>query len=209
MSRLCRVLLAVAVAAAVTAPSAAAVPEKQLPDTLASLWTTVLQTPAASNPFTGGDPCIRLGRAVAPFAGGPEFTCTVKPGTEIFVTGWSSECSTLEGPPYHGDDEASLRECAVSVDAGLGTPTVSLDGGPVVLTEVQTALLDFVLPPGHIFDPALPAGTRGESVGHGWVALLHPLTPGSHVIHIEVHGTYLGAPFESVNTTTIQVRPGA
>jgi hypothetical protein len=191
------------------APSAAAVTKRKLSATLGTLWTTVLQTPAASNPFTGGDPCIDLGGVLAPFAGGVEFTCTVKPGTKILVPGWTSECSTVEGPPYHGDDEASLRDCVRLVDAGLTTPTVSLDGSPVAVTEVETALLDFVLPPGHIFDAALPAGTRGQSVGHGWVALLHPLPPGSHVIHIEVHGTYLGEPFDSINTTTIQVRPGA
>jgi hypothetical protein len=207
MSRLCRVLLAVAIAAAATAPPAAAVSKKELSRTLGALWTTVIQTPAADNPFTGGDPCIELGRSVlAPFAGPPEFTCTVKPGTRIFVVGWSSECSTIEEPPYHGDDEASLRDCARAVDAGLTTPTVTLDGNPVAVAEVETALLEFVLPPGHIFDPALAAGTPGQSVGHGWVALLHPLTPGSHVIHIEVRGMYLGAPFESVNTTTIEVR---
>jgi hypothetical protein len=210
MSRLCRVLLAAAIAAAVTAPSAAAVSERELFTTLGTLWTTVIETPAANNPFTGGDPCIELGASVlAPFAGPAEFACTVKPGTRIFVVGWSSECSTIEGPPYHGDDEASLRNCARAVDAGLTTPTVLLDGRPVAVTEVETALLEFVLPAGHIFDPALAAGTPGQSVGHGWVALLHPLTPGSHVIRIEVHGTYLGAPLDSINTTTIQVRPGA
>jgi hypothetical protein len=208
MPRLCRVLLIVAAAAAVTAPPAAAVPNKKLSATLGALWTTVIQTPAASNPFTGGDPCIDLGGVVAPFAGGAEFTCTVKPGTKIFVAAFSSECSTVEPPPFHGDDQASLRACARAADAGLSTPTVTLDGRAVALTEVETALLNFVLPPGHIFDPGLPAGTRGQSVAHGWVALLHPLPPGSHTIRIEVHGTYLGEDFDFVGTTTIQVRPG-
>jgi hypothetical protein len=210
MPRLCRVLLAfAAVTVAATTPSAAAVPDKKLSATLGQLWTTVLQAPTATNPFTGGDPCIDLGGAVAPFAVGAEITCTVKPGTKIFVVGWSSECSTVEAPPYHGDDEASLRACVRLVDSGLMTPTVTLDGMPVELTEVETALLNFILPPGHIFDAAFPAGTQAQSVGHGWVALLHPLTPGSHVIRIEVHGTYLGEPLNSLNTTTIQVLPGA
>src|SRR3954469_11791800 len=137
MSRLCRVLLVIAVAAATGAPSAVAAPDKELSRTLGALWTTVLQTPAVSNPITGGDPCIELGQVVSPFAGGEQFACTVKPGTKIFVVGWSSECSSLEPPPYHGDDEASLRRCARTVDAGLTTPAVSLDGRPVALTEVQ------------------------------------------------------------------------
>ena len=209
MRRLCRVLFGVAVAVAVTAQPAAAVPNKKLPATLGTMWTTVLQTPAADNPFTGGDPCIDLGGVVAPFAGGANFTCTVKPGTKIFVAAFSSECSTVEPPPFHGDDEASLRACALAADAGLNTPTVTLDGRPVALTEVQTPLLNFVLPAGHIFDPSLPAGTRGQSVAHGWVALLHPLTPGTHAIGIEIHGTYLGQDLDFVGTTTIEVRPGA
>ena len=45
-----------------------------------------------------------------------------------------------------------------------------------------------------------PAGTQGLSVGHGWVALLHPLTPGTHTIVIDT----AGAPI----TTTIVVKPG-
>lgn len=208
MPRLCRVLLIAAAAVAVTAPPAAAVQNQKLSATLGALWTTVIQTPAASNPFLGGDPCIDLGGAVAPFAGGTEFTCTVKPGTKIFVAAFSSECSTVEPPPFHGDDEAWLRACARAADADLSTPIVTLDGRPVALREVETALLSFVLPPGHIFDPSLPAGTGGQSVAHGWVALLHPLPPGSHVIRIEVHGTYLGASFDFVGTTTIQVQPG-
>ena len=200
MPRLCRVLLAVVAATVITAPSADAKQDKKLSATLGELWTTVLQTPAATNPFTGGDPCIDLdGRVVAPFAGGPEFTCTVSTGTKLFVVGFSSECSTVEPPPFHGTDEASLRQCAREADAAIGTPTVTLDGRPVALTETETGLLSFVLPAGNIFD--LPAGTEGQSVAHGWVALLHPLTPGTHVIRIELGGTL-------VNTTTIQVQPG-
>ena len=201
MPRLSQVLLAVAAAAAVAAPSAAGAQDNKLSATLGELWTTVLQLPAATNPFTGGDPCIDLGgRVVAPFAGGPEFSCTVAPGTKLFVVGFSSECSTVEPPPFHGDDEASLRQCARDADAAIGTPTVTLDGSPVALTETETGLLNFVLPADNIFgaDP----GTEGQSVAHGWVALLHPLPPGTHVIRIELGGTL-------VNITTIDVQPGA
>ena len=68
MLRLCRVFLVVAAIAAVTAPSAAAVPDRKLSGLLGDMWTTILETPAADNPFTGGDPCIQLGaNIVAPF----------------------------------------------------------------------------------------------------------------------------------------------
>jgi hypothetical protein len=199
MLRLCRVFLVVAAIAAVTAPSAGAAPNRQLSGLLGDMWTTLLETPAADNPFTGGDPCIALrANIVAPFAGGEEFTCVVKPGTRIFVAAESGECSTVEGPPFHGENEAELRACARDFVAAFEPVTATLDGRPIALTQVQTALLNFVLPPDNVFE--LPPGTTGQSVGDGWVALLHPLRPGSHEIQIFTNGTL-------VNTTTIRVQP--
>ena len=78
--------------------------------------------------------------------------------------------------------------------------TATLDGRPIALIQVQTALLHFVLPPDNIFD--LGTGTTGQSVGDGQVALLHPLTPGSHEIQIFTDGNL-------ANTTTIEVQPRA
>ena len=146
---------------------------------------------------------IELGaNIVAPFAGGPEFTCVVKPGTRIFVAAYSAECSTVEGPPFHGDNEDELRTCAKANVAEFEPVTATLDGKPIALAEVQTALLNFVLPAGNVF--GLPAGTTGQSVGDGWVALLHPLPPGSHTIQIFTNDNPNPAA-----TTTITVQPGA
>jgi len=202
MSGLSRVFLVVAAIAAMAAPSAAAARDRQLSGTLGDMWTTILETPAADNPFTGGDPCVRFGsNLVAPFAGGPQVTCVVKPGTRMFVAAYSAECSTVEDPPFHGNNEVKLRACARSNVVGFEPVTATLDGGPIALTQVQTALLNFVLPPDNVF--GLAAGTTGESVGDGWVALLRPLTPGSHEIRIFTNGNQLA----SVNTIT--VKPGA
>jgi hypothetical protein len=77
-------------------------------------------------------------------------------------------------------------------------PTVTVEGKSVPVTEVETPLLNIVLPAENIFGQ--PVGTQGLSVGHGWVTLLHPLTPGTHTIEI-VTG-------ESTITTTIVVQPG-
>ncbi len=66
------------------------------------------------------------------------------------------------------------------------------------VAEVETRLLNIVLPADNLF--GLPAGTEGLSVGHGWVALLHPLTPGTHTIVIDTG--------ERTITTTIVVQPG-
>jgi hypothetical protein len=197
MSRLARIVLVAAATLCVAAPAANAVPVKKLDHNLQALWTTLLETPSAENPFGDGGSafaCIDLGGTVAPFAPGGVETCTVKPGTEIFIAASSFECSTFERP---GSGEAELRECARQVDVQLA-PTVTVDGEPVPVAEVETPLLNIVLPAGNLFGE--PAGTRGLSVGHGWVTLLHPLTPGTHTIVMD-----FGA---STITTTILVTPG-
>ena len=91
--------------------------------------------------------------------------CVVKPGTRVFVAAYSAECSTVEAPPFHGDNEAELRDCARANVAGFERVTATLDGRPIALAQVQTALLNFVLPPDNIFE--LEAGTTGQSVGAG------------------------------------------
>ena len=162
MSRWLRVLLLCLVALGLFAPSAAAAPDKKLAAHLGALWTAVLETPTAQNPFTGGDPCVQLDGAVAPVAplGTESVTCTVKTGTRILVLGWTSECSTVEPPPYFGTDERSLRTCARAVDAQLEPPTVTVDGRPLPVVEVgrQRCWMLF-FPADNVFGQ--PAGTTG------------------------------------------------
>ena len=211
MVRLSRVLLIAAVALGVSAPTAAAHPDQKLGRTLGALWTNVIQTPSPQNLFgpNGGDPCVDLGGVVAPFApvlGSPTLTCTVKPGTKIFVAAWTSECSTLEPAPFFGRNEAELRKCAEDVDAGITRTDVTFDGQVVPVREVESELLRLNLPPDNIFKA--PAGTGPLSVAHGWVALLHPLKPGTHTITLHIEGTYQGEAIDFHNTTTILVNPG-
>jgi hypothetical protein len=206
LSRLTRILLLVAVALCLGAPTAGADAVK-VDNNLAALWTTILQTPKPENPFKNSSgaafTCVDLGGTVAPFTpdrAGVE-SCTVNPGTKIFVTASSIECSTFEGddnppspPPW---TEAQLRDCARDNDVQQA-PSVTVDGKSVPVTEAETPLLNIVLPADNLF--GLPPGTEGRSVAHGWVTLLHPLTPGTHTIFIV--GT--GDPI----TTTIIVKPG-
>ncbi len=162
----------------------------------------MLETPSAQNPFGSGGPasaCFDLGRTVAPFGPKGAESCTVKPGTKVFVAASSVECSTFEGDET---TEAELRACAREGDVPVA-PTVSVDGKSVPVAEVETPLLNIVLPAGNLFE--LPAGTQGLSVGHGWVALLHPLTPGTHTIVI-VTADPPDPP--TTITTTIVVKPG-
>lgn len=178
MARLPHVLMVAVVALGVTAPSAAAVPDKELGATLGALWQNVIETPTPQNLLgpNGGDPCVDLRGVVAPFApvlGSPTLACTVKPGTKVFVAAWTSECSTLEASPFFGSNEAELRACARAVDAGITRTDVTLDGKPVPVSEVESGLLRLDLPGDNIC--GAPAGTGPLSVAHGWVALLHPL----------------------------------
>jgi len=211
VSRLRRVLLVAVVALGATAPSATAVPHKKLGKTLGALWQQVIETPTPQNLFgpNGGDPCVDLGGVVAPFApalGSPTLTCTVKPGTKVFVAAWTSECSTLEAPPFFGTNEAELRACARAVDAGITRTDVTLDGKTVPVREVESGLLHLDLPADNIF--GAPAGTGPLSVAHGWVALLHPMKLGTHTITLHIEGTYVGNAVNFDNTTTIIVKSG-
>ena len=88
MSRITRIVLLTAIALFAAAPAASAVPSKKLDDYLAALWTTVLETPDAQNPFGAGGSafaCLDLGGTVAPFAPGGVESCTVKPGTKVII----------------------------------------------------------------------------------------------------------------------------
>ena len=85
--------------------------------------------------------------------------------------------------------------------AKLEKPAVEVDRKVVPVTDVETPLLNIDLPADKILGPPpVPAGP-GLSVGRGWVALLHPLTPGPHEIHIVI-------PNVSDITTRSSFRPG-
>jgi hypothetical protein len=195
--RIASVFLFVTVALGLVVPSTNAAPAVKLDTTLGKLWTTVLQTPSDRNSFGTGGPtfaCWDIGGTVAPFAPAGVDSCTVKPGTKIYVAASTTECSTLEG---NGTTEAELRQCARQTDAQVA-PSVTLDGKTVRATEAEAGPLKVVLPAGNLFGQ--PAGATGLSVAHGWVTLLHPLTPGTHTITIDNATQKI--------TTTILVKPG-
>lgn len=204
MSRLARIVLVAAATLCVAAPAASAVPKNTLDDNLAAMWTTLLETPFAESPFGGGGPasaCTDLGGTVAPFGPGGAESCTVKPGTKIFVAAASWECSTFAGDHFDfGTTEPELRECARATDV-QETPIVTVDGVSVPVSGVETQLVSIVLPADNLFGQ--PEGAQGQFVAHGWVTLLHPLTPGAHTIVMEFDD-----PADTI-TTTIIVQPGA
>jgi hypothetical protein len=196
-----RALLLAAVTLCLIAPSAGAHPTGPL---LGDLWTTVLQTPGAENPFVTGDAvCLHLrGHMVAPFTpdGFPQdSTCTVKRGTKIFVAGSTFECSSFIAGDHvgFGTTEAELRKCARQNDAQVA-PEVTVDGRSVTLTAVETRLLRIHLPSDNVFG-VTGADRRGQSVAHGWVVVLKRLTRGTHTIVNEIDA-------DTTNTTTLIVK---
>jgi hypothetical protein len=197
--RLARILVLAAVTLCVTAPAASALPTKKLADTLGALWTTVLQTPLAQNSYGGpASGCWDLDGTLAPLGPNGVEACTVKPGTKIYLTAATWECSTFPGDhPDFGTTASELQACALAHDAHVA-PTITVDGRSVAVTEVQTRALNIVLPSDNILGAA--AG-QGQFAAHGWVVLLHPLTPGTHTIVI-----HNGA--APPITTTITVQPG-
>jgi hypothetical protein len=163
---------------AAAAPAGAS-PTRKEPANLSALWTAVYETPAPQNPFGSGGPasgCFHLGGTLAPFGPSGVPACTVKSGTKIFEVASSFECSTFDTA---FTTYAQLLDCAVQADVS-SPPHVTVDGRAVSLRSVVSGPIHATLPAGNVF--GLPAGESGLGAAHGWVALLHPLTPGMHTI---------------------------
>jgi hypothetical protein len=163
-------------------------------DWLARWWQYALTLPASQNPIIGstGANCAvqrsgNVALVLAYSAPGDPIQCEVPVGTMLFLEVLSSECSTLEPPPFYGANEAELRTCAegfVPLDM-----KASIDGVEVrnLSQYVKTSpLYTFTVPEDNIL--GAPAGATGESVAYGVHLLLAPLTPGKHTIH--VYSTY-------------------
>ncbi len=179
MLRLVRALLLAAITVCFVAPPASAAPTG-LGETLGNMWTTILETPTPDNPFAGGDGdgCFVLGgQIVAPLKPGGVDFCTVERHTRIFVSAWTTECSSFEG---NGTTKAELRACAVAADDGI-TATITVDDRPVPVYSVESDLLKIHLPKDNIFG-LKGVDRKGLSVAHGLAFLTHPLTKGMHTI---------------------------
>lgn len=214
MARLSRVLVAAALVLGIAAPAASATSQRHLSQDLEGFWTYVIQTPAPQNPFTSdNNRCHYLGKQLLaplqPFAP-TSTTCTVKPGTRVFIGEMSAECSTAEAPPFRGNNPAELRACVHSLFFGpvgfVTAHSLVLDGRNVPVTFVQTPLMSVNIPPDNMF--GVPP-QHALSVAMGWVALLHPMTPGVHHVTFTFDITFQGSPIGETNHITIIVKPGA
>lgn len=135
--------------------------------------------------FEGENAMVFLTAPVVP-AGSPTITIpvTVQPGTRLFFPIVSVECSVFEPPPFHGDDEASLRACANDLLDLASDVYAEIDGRPLNDLDVyraESALFGWgPLPAGNIL--GAPEGTVSDAVSAGYYLMLHPLSVGMHQI---------------------------
>ncbi len=167
-------------------------------------WQYVFSLPVPQNPLFGA-PCS-LGRAgpvgllvLSPAA---ESSCDVPGGTMLFLELLSAECSTLEPPPFYGANAEELLACAKSFEPQ--DLAASIDGVPLhdPAQYISTSPpFNFTVPADNVF--GVPAGTEGQSVAHGAMLMLAPLTPGRHTFHLEGSLPTLG--YQVSKTVTLVV----
>jgi hypothetical protein len=118
---------------------------------------------------------------------------TIPAGTPLFMpVRVNAECSQLEPDPFHGDDEASLRQCANDfIDIYSSGYFASIDGRPVKNIDAyrsDSPLYVFgPLPEDNLFQFLgldAPAGTTSLSVSAGYHLLLTPLSVGRHEVRV-------------------------
>jgi hypothetical protein len=173
----------------------------------------LFELPAADNPFAGADEsCLAAGhkdKVLIVWTRPEAPTCTVKPGTPIFLFAFFNECSDVETPFR---TEAEQRQCAVeglrelAADLGFEAILVSIDGGPSIdiFSDRYLAVspqMTANLPEDNILGVPAQATTF---VAAGWVAMIRPLPPGTHTIRVEI--VQSGDDF--VSEAIVEVVPG-
>jgi hypothetical protein len=169
---------------------------------LGEMWAQALSLPVPENPFAGnGNPCLSLGGNVLQAIVGPEqtVTCTAKQGTVLF-TGWGTECSDVEAPPFYGVDEAAQRACALASDQNVEALRITVDNGRPV--DVYAPRFELFSPQRTVQMPAdnlfgIPP-QRVTFTVHAWAAIVRKLRPGRHTIASEVMTTDFTATFTHI-----------
>jgi hypothetical protein len=165
-------------------------------------WQWFFSLPLDSSPLFGTADCSFGQSGPVWFLGGgpsPRPYCTVPAGTALFFPIINAECSTIPGDNSGDTSEAGLRGCANSLANLIDATTLNatLDGVPLTgLSQYRVQSPSFPIGPlpgpsnnnlGFYFTGNLtPAGTTGESVSDGFYLMLHPLSPGRHLLHF--HG---------------------
>jgi hypothetical protein len=171
----------------------------------AEWWKWAISIPVSEHPLFDNGDCDtgQIGKVWflgGSFAGTTTVReCTVPSGRAIFFPVVNVECSTVEPPPFHGENEAELRECAKGfMDGASATLSATIDGRSVqniASYRVQSPLFTFSAPADNVL--FIPGPVKGQSVSDGYWLLLAPLSRGEHEIHFE------GNPGFPINVTYI------
>ena len=157
------------------------------------------------HPFndTTGDSCSNGQRGQVWFlTGDPTFgepgvtrSCTVPVGVPILVTPINGGCSTLEDPPFFGENEEDLKECVTDLGfSNEDTVNVTLTIGDRDSFQVENArdfLVDSmvvsVVAPDENFAgvDTSSKGNWGKAAVAGYFLMIAPLPPGNHEIAFE------------------------
>ena len=178
----------------------------------ARYWQWVTSLPVGANPaqdpsgarcgYGQHGPVFFVPRSMPP--------CTVPAGAAVFIPIAGSECSTLEPPPFHGENEEELAACAAGEADRYTGVAVRVNGEVVPEIEryrAQSPVFTLQLPEDNIL--AVPAGT-GRAVADGYQIVLPPLGPGTHeiVVHVEVTEGY-ALPDKTLRLTVVEPAGGA
>lgn len=117
------------------------------------------------------------------------FKCSMSAGTPLYVNLPSTECSTIEEPPFHGDTPAELKACAdEQYNEFFGKVRVVIDGKALKQPQrwiTSTNVFKFRMPKKNIL------GTkkrRGKAAAYGAGVFVKGLKPGKHVLRQTVIG---------------------
>ncbi|MCO6454608.1 MAG: hypothetical protein J5I93_04835 [Pirellulaceae bacterium] len=131
---------------------------------------------------------------------------TVPPGTPLFLPVVNAECSVIEPPPFHGDDEEELRACANEFIDFTSGRSASVDGKAVKNLDAyrtESPLFEFgPLPEDNLFGE--PAGTTSPAVDAGYYLMLAPLSKGHHVVHVTATFDLFGASIDTYFLITVK-----
>jgi hypothetical protein len=139
--------------------------------------------------------------------GGASLDLTILKSSALFFPIFNIESSVFEPPPFHGDDEASLRANSEGLlDQATGL-FAEIDGLAVDLTSYRFVSPLFTwgpLPSDNLL--GAPAGTTSDAVDAGYYLLLTPFgSRGTHTIHFG--GTIESMGFSIDTTYTLDVVP--
>ena len=180
----------------------------------AKWWQWALSLPMDQNPFfdEGGNCAHGANGQLGPVwfltgvinaSGTAVRDCTVPTGKAFFFPIINVECSTLEAPPFYGDNKKELSACAESFRiAGV---FATIDGVAVEDLEryrVVSPLFKFTVPETNTL--GVSAG-RGKSVSNGYYLMLAPLSVGQHTLHFG--GSFPDFPFTLDITYNLTVVP--